>query len=190
MCFLYSCFMYSWSMLTSILAPCWHHFPYFLHDCFEHRFYMDLSSILQGFVYVCWSIVVDFHGPTSNWRIPQKHLFLIYFCIVYTFAISCLFQNFRDIWFVVIFCTNVVVILVRLWHQNWLFFDVDFLIISWCVFRRLLAPENDPFGVPLASQSSSKIIFSVAMLFRSPEGGFGASLGVDWSHFGSRGGWG
>ena len=93
--FLYSFFMFCWWILMSILDPCWHHFPCFLHDCFEHRFYMDFSSILQGFLYVFWSIFVDFHGPTSNWRKLQKHLFLRYFCIVYTFANTCFFIIFE-----------------------------------------------------------------------------------------------
>ena len=124
-CFLYSLFMFVWWILIYILAPCWHHFQCFLHDCFEHRFYMDFSSILQGFLYVFWSISVGSHGPTSNWRKLQKHLFLNYFCIVYTFANTCFFYSFRDMFrcslfapFVVIFCTNVGVILAWFWHQN------------------------------------------------------------------------
>ena len=54
------------------------------------------ASILDGTViifarFVCdfWIIFVDFHGPTSNWRKPQKHLCLHYFCIIYTFANTC-----------------------------------------------------------------------------------------------------
>ena len=44
----------------------------------------------------CWSIFVVFHGTTSNWRNPHFFLFLHNFCIVYTFANTCLFHNFRD----------------------------------------------------------------------------------------------
>ena len=78
---------------TSIWVPCWRHFPCFLHYFFENRFYMDLLSILQANLYIVWSISVDFRRPTSNWRNPQKHLFLDYFCIVYTFANTCFFIN-------------------------------------------------------------------------------------------------
>ena len=67
------------------------------------------------------------------------------------------FHNFLDIFrcslfaqFGAIFCINVGVILVWIWHKNFRLFDDDFLIISWCVFRRLLAPKMIHLGVPLA----------------------------------------
>ena len=69
--------------------PFWRHFPCLLHHFFEHRFYMDLSSTLQGILYMLCNISVHFCRPTSNWRNPQKHLCLPNLCIVYTFANTC-----------------------------------------------------------------------------------------------------
>jgi hypothetical protein len=109
----------------------------------------------------------------------RKHMFL---------------NNFRDMFrcslfapFVVIFCTIVGVILAWFWHQNWSFFDTDFLTISWCVFRRLLVPIMIHLGSLWRTFGAPKFIerlFCATMLFGSPKVGFGASPGVEWSHFG------
>ena len=48
--FLYRLFMYFRWIPISNLAPCWHYFPCVLHYFFEHLFYTDMSSILQGFL--------------------------------------------------------------------------------------------------------------------------------------------
>ena len=84
-------------------------FSYFLMDFDLHfgamlasfsMFFASLfrASVLHGFfinfarISICFfKYFVDFHGPTSNWRKPQKQLFLRYFCIVYTFANNCFF---------------------------------------------------------------------------------------------------
>ena len=126
--FLHSFYMYFWWMLTSILAPCWRHFQCFLHDFFKYRFYIELSSILRGSVCNFWSIVVDFHGPTSNWRKPQKHLFLQYCCIGYTFAYTCFFIIFETC-FAAFFLHHLLLyfapMLASFWH--------DFGIKTWVV---------------------------------------------------------
>ena len=61
------------------------------------------ASILHGFVINFGRMFIYFlkyffcfRRPASNWRNPQKHLFLNDFCIVYTFASTCLFHNCRD----------------------------------------------------------------------------------------------
>ena len=148
--------IFVWWISTSTLTS----FPYLLHYVFEHWFYMDLSSMLQGFVCIFGRNFVDFHDLTSNWRNLQKHKFLHYLCMVYTFVNSCFFfkchrhvslQLFAS--FCIIFCTNVGVNFVWFGHQNWLFFSTDFLTVSWCVFRRLSASKMINLGSLLRPQA-------------------------------------
>ena len=117
---------------------------------------MDLSSFLQWFLYLVWSMFIGFYGPKSNWRSLEN--------ISFTFLLHSLhfrkhicFNNVRVMFrcrlfalFVVICCTNVGVILVCVWHQNKKKIDTEFLTISWCVFYDAFWYLNDPFGVPLA----------------------------------------
>ena len=121
------------------------------------------------------------------------------FYITFAFRKHMFFYSFRDMFrcslfapFVVIFCTNVGVILAWFWHQNWSFFDTDFLTISWYVFRSLSAPNLirlgsfwRPFGAPKFIKNH---IFRNHAFWISPEGprvSFGASPGVIWCHFGT-----
>ena len=110
----------------------------------------------------------------------RKHMFFHYFLGMFRCS---LFAQFGAI-----FCNNVGVVLVWIWHKNWRFFDVDFLIISWCVFRRLLAPKMIRLASLWRPKVHQKSYFSQPCFLDLP-GGSPAVVwsvpGLIWCHFGT-----
>ena len=72
--------------------------------------------------------------------------------------------------FVVIFCTNIGIILVWFWHKNYKKIDTDFLTIPWCVFRPLLAPKIINLGSLCPPLATPLRPFGVSLRCWTPEG--------------------
>ena len=77
-------FLYSFSYIFGFQPPLWLYAGvifYVFCITFLHGFVINFARTF--YILVEEFVLISIHGPTSNWRTPQKHLFLHYFCIVY-----------------------------------------------------------------------------------------------------------
>ena len=127
------------------MAPRWRHFPCLFHYFSEHRFFMYLSSILQGNLYFGGSITVDFRRPASNWRNHKNHVFSntsAYFTLSQTHVFS-LISRHVSLQFVSIICCY---ILHQCWRHCGMILASKLKFFRYRLFNNFLMCFSTPFG--------------------------------------------